>query len=166
MRPTARIMLDSFDSENPEDYIEDFVKAGSDIITVHAESSWHLHRLIQQIKGYGVKAGVSLNPSTPICAIEQIVKDIDMVLIMTVNPGFGGQSFIENMYGKIISMKNTLLKNNSYIPIQVDGGVNLTNIRKLYECGAEIMVAGSAIFNSDNIAKTIKDMKNSVGELI
>lgn len=150
--------------ENPENYIKDFVDAGSDIITVHAESSKHLHRLIQLIKSYNVKAGIALNPATPICTIEHLLNDVDMVLIMTVNPGFGGQEFIESMYEKIISLKNLLSDHEKNTPIEVDGGVSLNNIEKLYKSGAEIMVAGSAIFNSKDIEKTISMMKNLSGE--
>lgn len=150
--------------ENPENYIKDFVDAGSDIITVHAESSKHLHRLIQLIKSYNVKAGIALNPATPICTIENLLNDVDMVLIMTVNPGFGGQEFIESMYEKIASLKNLLSDHEKNTPIEVDGGVSLNNIEKLYKSGAEIMVAGSAIFNSKDIEKTISMMKNLSGE--
>lgn len=150
--------------ENPENYIKDFVDAGSDIITVHAESSKHLHRLIQLIKSYNVKAGIALNPATPVCTIEHLLNDVDMVLIMTVNPGFGGQEFIESMYEKIASLKNLLSDHEKNTPIEVDGGVSLNNIEKLYKSGAEIMVAGSAIFNSKDIEKTISMMKNLSGE--
>lgn len=150
--------------DNPELYIKDFVDAGSDIITVHAEASKHLHRLLQTIKSYEVKAGLALNPATPINVIEHLIEYVDMILIMTVNPGFGGQSFIENMYEKIIFLKELLVKYGRYVPIQVDGGVSLNNIQKLYNCGAEIMVAGSSIFNSDDISRTIHLMKCLNGE--
>lgn len=150
--------------DNPELYIKDFVDAGSDIITVHAEASKHLHRLLQTIKSYEVKAGLALNPATPINVIEHLIEYVDVILIMTVNPGFGGQSFIENMYEKIIFLKELLVKYGRYVPIQVDGGVSLNNIQKLYNCGAEIMVAGSSIFNSDDISRTIHLMKCLNGE--
>lgn len=150
--------------ENPENYIKDFVDAGSNIITVHAEASKHLHRLIQLIKSYDVKAGIALNPATPICTIEHLLEDADMILIMTVNPGFGGQKFIENMYEKITSLSNILNKKGRNTPIEIDGGVSLNNIKKLYKCGASIMVAGSSIFNSKDIEKTISMMKNISGE--
>ena len=150
--------------ENPEVFIEDFAEAGSDIITVHVEASKHLHRLIQTIKSYGVKVGIALNPATPLCTIEHLIEHLDMVLIMTVNPGFGGQSFIENMYKKILSLKELLIKAGKDIPIQVDGGINLNNIKKLHDCGAEIFVTGSAIFNSQDIKKTIHLMKTLNGE--
>ena len=150
--------------ENPENYIKDFVDAGSDIITVHAEASKHLHRLIQLIKSYDVKAGIALNPATPLCAIEHFIDDADEILIMTVNPGFGGQKFIENMYEKITTLRNILNNKGKNTPIEVDGGVSLNNIEKLYKCGARIMVAGSAIFNSGDIEKTIGMMRNISGE--
>lgn len=150
--------------ENPENYIKDFVDAGSDIITVHAEASKHLHRLIQLIKSYDVKAGLALNPATPICAIEHLLDDADMILIMTVNPGFGGQKFIENMYEKIKTLSDLLNNKGKNTPIEVDGGVSLNNIEKLYKNGAGVMVAGSAIFNSEDIEKTINMMKNISGE--
>lgn len=149
--------------DNPELYIKDFVEAGSDIITIHAETSKHLHRLIQTIKSFNVKAGLALNPATPLCVIEHLIEYLDMILIMTVNPGFGGQSFIENMYGKIISLKELLMKHGRQIPIQADGGITLDNIQKLHDCGVEIIVAGSAIFNSDDISKTILLMKSLNG---
>ncbi len=149
--------------DNPELYIKDFVEAGSDIITIHAEASKHLHRLIQTIKSFNVKAGLALNPATPLCVIEHLIEYLDMILIMTVNPGFGGQSFIENMYGKIISLKELLMKYGRQIPIQADGGITLDNIQKLHDCGVEIIVAGSAIFNSDDISKTILLMKSLNG---
>ncbi len=150
--------------DNPEFFIKDFVDAGADIITVHIESSKHLHRLIENIKSYGIKAGISLNPATPLCELEYLTDYLDMILIMSVNPGFGGQVFIENMYEKIKCLKSLLTERNVQIPIQVDGGVTLTNIKKLHDCGAEIMVAGSAIFNSGDISRTIKRMKGLNGE--
>lgn len=131
--------------DKPERYIEDFVKAGSDIITVHAESTIHLHRVIQQIKSYGVKAGVSLNPSTPESALKYIINDIDMVLVMSVNPGFGGQKFIESAVEKIKSIRAM----RADIDIQVDGGITNETIGKCIEAGANIFVAGSYIFSGD-----------------
>lgn len=131
--------------DKPERYIEDFVKAGSDIITVHAESTTHLHRLIQQIKSYGVKAGVSLNPSTPEDVLKYIINDIDMVLVMSVNPGFGGQKFIESAIEKIKAIR----KMRTDIDIQVDGGITNETIGKCIEAGANIFVAGSYIFSGD-----------------
>ncbi|MDD2481706.1 MAG: ribulose-phosphate 3-epimerase [Lutispora sp.] len=147
--------------DNPEQYIKDFVLAGAQIITVHAEASKHLHRLLQIIRNEGVKAGIALNPATPVSIIEHLLDDLDMILIMSVNPGFGGQKFIPAMYDKISSLKEYLNKKNKYIPIQVDGGIGLDNIRKVHNSGAEIIVAGSAIFNSKNIKETIKLMKKA-----
>ena len=147
--------------DNPEQYIKDFTLAGAQIITVHAEASKHLHRLLQMIRSEGVKAGIALNPATPISIIEHLLDDLDMVLIMSVNPGFGGQKFIPAMYDKISSLKEYLNIRGKYIPIQVDGGIGLDNIRKVHNSGAEIIVAGSAIFNSKNIKDTIKLMKKA-----
>lgn len=131
--------------ENPDRFIKDFVEAGADIITVHAEATKHLNRTLQLIKSYGKKVGISLNPSTPVEMIKYELKNIDMVLIMTVNPGFGGQSFIENMTDKIKELR-TLDKN---IDIEVDGGINAETGKKVKEVGANILVAGSYIFNGD-----------------
>lgn len=131
--------------EKPERYIDDFVKAGADIITVHAESTVHLHRVIQQIKAYGIKAGVSLNPSTPVDVLKYIINDIDMVLIMSVNPGFGGQKFINSAIDKIKDVR----KLNKSVDIQVDGGITADTIGKCIEAGANIFVAGSYVFSGD-----------------
>ena len=131
--------------EKPERYIDDFVKAGADIITVHAESTVHLHRVIQQIKAHGIKAGVSLNPSTPVDVLKYVVDDIDMVLVMSVNPGFGGQKFINSAIDKIKDVRE-LSKN---VDIQVDGGITADTIGKCIEAGANICVAGSYVFSGD-----------------
>lgn len=131
--------------ENPDRFIKDFVEAGADIITVHVEATKHLNRTLQLIKSYGKKVGISLNPSTPVEMIKYELKNIDMVLIMTVNPGFGGQTFIENMTDKIKELR-TLDKN---IDIEVDGGINAETGKKVKEAGANILVAGSYIFNGD-----------------
>lgn len=128
--------------EKPERYIDDFVKAGADIITVHAESTVHLHRVIQQIKAHGIKAGVSLNPSTPVDVLKYVINDIDMVLIMSVNPGFGGQKFINSAVDKIKDVR-ALSKD---VDIQVDGGITADTIGKCIEAGANIFVAGSYVF--------------------
>lgn len=147
--------------ENPERYIDDFVDAGADIITVHAESTVHLHRLIQQIKSHnGVKAAVSLNPATPLDVLEYVLEDIDMVLIMSVNPGFGGQSFIPQCREKIKALKKMIKDKNLDVEIQVDGGVKLDNIREIIECGADILVAGSAIFGEDDVVEATRAFKN------
>lgn len=148
--------------EKPEKYIKDFVHAGADIITVHQESTIHLHRVIQQIKSFGVKGGVALNPSTPLSQIENIIEDVDMVLIMTVNPGFGGQSLIESMKDKVKKLKAIIDEKNLNIDIQVDGGINLSNVRHVIEWGANVIVAGSSIFDSDNVVETIKKFKKNI----
>ena len=145
--------------ENPDNYIKDFVDAGSDLIVVHAEACRHLHRTIQNIKSYNVKAGVALNPATSIESIKHIIEDVDMVLIMTVNPGFGGQSFIESMLEKIKELKQLIDDKNLNVDIQVDGGIKPDNIHKVVEAGANIIVAGSAIFNSENIDETVSLMR-------
>lgn len=147
--------------ENPDNYIKDFVDAGSDIIVVHVEACRHLHRTIQNIKSYNVKAGVALNPATPIESIKHILQDVDMVLIMTVNPGFGGQSFIENTIDKIKELKKIIDEKNLKVDIQVDGGIKPSNIHKVVEAGANIIVAGSAIFNSEDIEETVMLMRKN-----
>lgn len=146
--------------ENPEDYIDDFVDAGVDIITVHEESTVHLHRLIQQIKAKGVKAAVSLNPATPLENIKYVLEDIDMVLIMSVNPGFGGQSFIPQCKEKIRSLKKMIDDKNLDVEIQVDGGIKLDNVEEIIACGADIIVAGSAIFGEEDVVEATRKFKN------
>ena len=141
--------------ENPDQYIKEFVDAGCDLIVVHQEACKHLHRTIQNIKSYGIKAGVALNPATPIETIKYVLEDIDMVLIMTVNPGFGGQSFIESIIHKIKELKSLIDKKGLKIDIQVDGGIKPDNVDKVVKAGANIIVAGSAIFNSDDIQHTV-----------
>lgn len=147
--------------ENPDDYIKDFVDAGSDLIVVHVEACRHLHRTIQNIKSNNVKAGVALNPGTPIETIKHVLQDVDMVLVMTVNPGFGGQSFIESMIGKIKELKQIIDEKNLNVDIQVDGGIKPSNINQVVEAGANVIVAGSAIFNSENIEETVKLMRKN-----
>ncbi len=142
--------------ENPDRYIEAFSDAGADLIVVHQEACTHLHRTLQSIKALGKKAGVSLNPATPIETIKHIIYDIDMVLIMTVNPGFGGQKFIETMIPKIKELKELCIKENLNIDIQVDGGVTPENVNKVVSAGANIIVAGSAIFGSKDIKQAVK----------
>ncbi|NLM03941.1 MAG: ribulose-phosphate 3-epimerase [Clostridiales bacterium] len=149
--------------ENPDKYIKDFVEAGADIITVHAESSVHLHRTIQNIKSMGVKVGVSLNPATSLDILEYILDDLDMVLIMTVNPGFAGQNFIEGMIPKIKKLRQIISERNLDIDIQVDGGIKPDNINLVVEAGANIIVAGSAIFKSDDVEATVKEMRKNAG---
>ncbi len=144
---------------NPDQFIETFKKVGADILTVHYEACPHLHRTIQAIKAADMKAGVSLNPHTPIAVLEDVIQDIDVVLIMSVNPGFGGQSFIENTYKKVIQLKDMIEKSGSKALIEIDGGVNLETGAKLLAAGADVLVAGSFVFKSDNPTETIKKLK-------
>ena len=143
----------------PDRYIADFAKAGSDIITVHAEACIHLHRTIGYIKELGIRAGVSLNPSTPLSVIEQILEDVDMVLLMTVNPGFGGQKFIKTMLPKIAEMRRIINDRGLKVELEVDGGVTLDNIYDISRAGADSFVAGSAVFGSSDYKKTLEEMK-------
>ena len=143
----------------PEKYIEQFCKAGADVITVHVEACPHLHRTLQQIRDTGAKVGVALNPGTPVNVLSDLINDIDVVCLMSVNPGFGGQKFIENVYAKIKQLKSLILENQANTLIEIDGGVGLGNYKKLLECGADILVAGSAVFASENPLETIKQLK-------
>jgi ribulose-phosphate 3-epimerase len=145
--------------DEPIRFIDDFVKAGSDLITVHAEACKHLHRTIYAIKEKGVKVGVSLNPASSCSMIENVINDIDMVLIMTVNPGFGGQSFIENSINKIKEVKELIKKNNATCDIQVDGGITLENVDKVIEAGANIIVAGSSVYGATDVKERIGEFK-------
>jgi len=144
---------------NPDQYIKDFVDAGADIITVHYETCPHLHRSIQLIKSYGVKAGVALNPHTPVQVLEEVLSDLDLVLIMSVNPGFGGQKFIPSSVAKVAKMKALIIEHNSSAIIEVDGGVNLQTGAALSSAGADALVAGSYVFKSDNPSATISNLK-------
>ena len=144
---------------DPDRYIKDFAEAGADILTVHYEACKHLHRTLQNIKSFGIKAGVSLNPHTPVSLLEDILQMTDLVLIMSVNPGFGGQSFIENTYKKIKELRKMIDNQGLNVLIEVDGGVNLENGKKIFEAGADVLVAGSSIFKSDNPMDTISKMK-------
>jgi len=144
---------------NPENYIEAFKKAGAAILTVHYEACTHLHRTIQNIKANGMKAGVSLNPHTNINLLEDIISELDLVLIMSVNPGFGGQKFIENSYNKIKALKKLIIDKNSKALIEVDGGVDNTNYKQLVEAGTDVLVSGSYIFNSQNPKDVIIQLK-------
>ena len=147
--------------ENPDMYIKDFAEAGCDIIVVHQEACKHLHRTIQNIKSYNIKAGVALNPATPIETIKYILKDVDMVLIMTVNPGFGGQSFIDSMIDKIRELKAIVDEQSLNIDIQVDGGIKPSNVADVVKAGANVIVAGSAIFNSSDIKETVIEFREN-----
>ncbi|MBL1211927.1 MAG: ribulose-phosphate 3-epimerase [Ignavibacteriae bacterium] len=151
--------------EEPDRYIENFIKAGADIITVHQEEVKHLHRTVSMIKDLGAKAGVSINPATPVSMLSEIVEYADMILIMSVNPGFGGQSFIENSLSKISELKSLREKKKLDFKIQVDGGIDKTNIQKISERGCDAFVAGSSIFHSDNITGATIELKNLVTSL-
>jgi len=158
-RHTKKIMDVHLMIVDPDRYIADFKKAGADILTVHYEACNHLHRTVQAIKAEGMKAGVSLNPHTPVSVLEDIIQDLDLVLIMSVNPGFGGQSFIENTYEKISKLKDLIEKKNSQALIEIDGGVNNKNAERLVASGANVLVAGSFVFKSEDPKTTIKDLK-------
>ena len=144
---------------DPDRYIKDFKEAGADILTVHYETCNHVHRTIQAIKAEGMQAGVVLNPHTPIAVLEDSILDLDLVLLMSVNPGFGGQSFIENTYKKVIQLKDLIEKSGSKALIEIDGGVNDKNAPKLVAAGADVLVAGSFVFKSENPKETIAGLK-------
>jgi ribulose-phosphate 3-epimerase len=147
--------------DKPERFIKDFVDAGADILTVHAEATTHLHRTIQEIKHYGIKAGVALNPATPLNVLEYVLGDIDLVLLMTVNPGFGGQSFINATKSKIKSLRQIIDSRGLDIILEIDGGVKLSNAKELAELGVDLLVSGSDIFGAADIeakAKAYKDL--------
>ena len=146
--------------EKPERYIEDFAKVGADIITVHYESTIHLHRTLTQIKNTGCKAGIVLNLTTPVSVLEDILDKCYMVLIMSINPGFGGQKFEDVTYNKVRKLRKMIKDQGLNVLIEIDGGVNATNAPKLIEAGADALVAGSFVFKSDNPTKTIEDLKN------
>jgi len=143
----------------PERYLEAFREAGAEVLTVHYEACPHLHRTIQQIKGLGAKAGVALNPHTPVSVLQDVIADLDLVLIMSVNPGFGGQKFIERTYERIRQMAVMIAASGSHALIEIDGGVNHTNAPLLYHAGARVLVAGNFVFSSDNPIQTISDLK-------
>ena len=143
----------------PEKYVEEFINYGADLVSVHYEACTHLHRTINFIQEKGAKAGVVLNPSTPVWVLEDIITEVDLVLLMSVNPGFGGQKFIENTYKKIRETKELILENNSTALIEIDGGVNTENAPKLFEAGADVLVAGNAVFASENPERTIELLK-------
>ncbi len=143
----------------PERYIEDFLKYNTKVLTVHLEASKHLHRTIQEIKSHGVMAGVAINPHTDVNHLNEIISDIDVVCLMSVNPGFSGQNFIYNSINKVKNLKNNIIANKSNCKIQVDGGVNAKNAKELIENGADILVAGNYIFKSENPKKNIITLK-------
>ena len=144
---------------DPDRYIKTFKNIGADILTVHYEACTHLHRTLQAIKAEGMKAGVALNPHTNVSLLEDVIKDIDMVCIMSVNPGFGGQSFIENTYKKVAQLKELIVRNNASTLIEIDGGVTNKNASQLVEAGADVLVAGNYVFKAEDPIATIADLK-------
>ena len=140
---------------NPERYVQKFAELGSEILTVHLEASTHLHRTVENIKNNGMKSGVAINPHTPVSSLNAIITDIDLVCLMSVNPGFGGQSFIENTYKKVEELRTLIEKTNSRALIEVDGGVNNENAKQLFDSGANVLVAGSSVFKSEDPISTI-----------
>jgi len=166
LRKTTRLPFDvHLMIENADLYLESFVKAGSDIVTVHAEATPHLHRTVTMIRELGAKAGVSLNPGTALTQVEEILNDVDHLLVMTVNPGFGGQKFIASMLSKIRKSRELIAAVAPGVLIEVDGGVTLENIAAVAEAGADIMVAGQAIFGQPDYGVTIAKMKEILAEI-
>ena len=160
IRPITKLPLDvHLMIENPDTYIEAFAKAGADYITVHVEACPHLHRTIQLIKSFGVKAGVVLNPATPVVHIQHIIQDVDMVLLMTVNPGFGGQKFISSVLPKIAEVKRLADELNPHLEIEIDGGVNEETAKLCIEQGANVLVAGSAVYNQADRSEAIRKIR-------
>lgn len=143
----------------PEKYVETFHAMGAEVISVHIEACSHLHRNLQQIKNLGIKSGVAINPHTPVSQLEDVLGDIDVVCMMSVNPGFGGQKFIENTYRKVEALKEMIINSGAPTLIEIDGGVNLDTGKKLIEAGADVLVAGSFVFNSDDPSATIDSLK-------
>ena len=144
---------------NPDQYLTSFADAGAAIISVHYEACTHLHRSIQAIKALNVKAGVAINPHTNISLLADVIKNIDLVCVMSVNPGFGGQKFIEHTYSKVEALKNLIIQNNASTLIEIDGGVDLNNARKLVDCGADVLVAGNTVFGNLNPLEAIRQLK-------
>lgn len=145
---------------NPDQYIVPFKEIGADVLTVHLEACNHLHRSVQNIKANGMKAGVAINPHTSINLLEDIIADVDLVCVMSVNPGFGGQKFIENTYRKVEALKKLINAKSSHALIEIDGGVDLLNYKKLVHCGADVLVAGNTVFGSSNPTETISQLKS------
>ena len=147
---------------DPDRYIQTFADLGSNILTVHYEACTHLHRTIQAIKKVGMKAGVALNPHTSVHLLEDIIQDLDMVCLMSVNPGFGGQSFIENTYTKVRTLKEIITRKNATTLIEIDGGVTNKNAKQLVDAGADVLVAGSYVFKSNDPVATVKDLRELI----
>ncbi|MBD8035474.1 ribulose-phosphate 3-epimerase [Solibacillus sp. A46] len=162
IRPLSTLPMDvHLMIENPDQYIEQFAKAGADYITVHVEACRHLHRTIQLIRSYGVKPGVVLNPHTPIEAIQHVLGDVDMVLFMTVNPGFGGQKFIESVVPKVEALSKIIKERGLNIEIEIDGGINAETIVPCAKAGATVFVAGSAIYSKEDRAQALQEIKQA-----
>lgn len=162
IRPLSTLPMDvHLMIENPDQYIEQFAKAGADYITVHVEACRHLHRTIQLIRSFGVKPGVVLNPHTPVETIQHILEDVDMVLFMTVNPGFGGQKFIESVVPKVEALSNIIKERGLNIEIEIDGGINAETIVPCAKAGATIFVAGSAIYSKEDRAQALQEIKQA-----
>ncbi|PSL42200.1 ribulose-phosphate 3-epimerase [Planomicrobium soli] len=167
LRPLTKLPLDvHLMIENPDHYIEDFAKAGADWITVHVEAATHLHRTIQLIRSFGVKPGVVLNPHTPIESIQHILEDVDMVLFMTVNPGFGGQKFIHSVIPKVEQLAEIIKDRGLSVEIQIDGGINEETIVLCAKAGATVFVAGSAIYGKEDRAKALQSIKRAGEEAV
>lgn len=165
LRSTTKLTFDvHLMIENPDDYVEFFYNAGADIITVHQEASVHLHRTIQKIKSLGIKAGVSLNPATPVSTLKDIIRDVDMVLIMSVNPGFGGQKLIKNVKYKFEELNQMIKDYNLNIDVEIDGGVTLDNLEEVLSWGANVIVAGSAIYKAKDVVAETKKFKQIMEE--
>jgi ribulose-phosphate 3-epimerase len=152
--------------ENPDRYVEAFVEAGASSVTVHVEAVVHLHRVVHFIKRLGVRAGVALNPATPVTALEQIAGDVDYVLVMTVNPGFGGQTFIPRSESKVRAVRDLLRREGNAAPIEVDGGIDVRTAPRIVAAGADILVAGNAVFGSPDPERAIRDLRAAAGSAI
>jgi ribulose-phosphate 3-epimerase len=164
IRKVTRLPLDvHLMMTNPDDYIHDFIKAGSNYITVHVETCPHLHRTIQSIKEEGVKAGVTLNPATPLASVEEIIGEVDLLLIMSVNPGFGGQSFIPSVLEKLRRARTMIDQRGAKVELEIDGGIKVENVAAIAQAGADILVSGSAIFQSKDYKDTIQKMRQAIG---
>ncbi|HET6465433.1 MAG TPA: ribulose-phosphate 3-epimerase [Nitrospiria bacterium] len=164
IRKVTRLPLDvHLMMTNPDDYIHDFIKAGSNYITVHVETCPHLHRTIQSIKEEGVKAGVTLNPATPLSSVEEILGEVDLLLIMSVNPGFGGQGFIPSVLEKLRRARTMIDQRGAKVELEIDGGIKVENVAAIAQAGADILVSGSAIFQSKDYKDTIQKMRKAIG---
>ncbi len=160
IRPITKLTLDThLMIENPDSYIPQFVNAGADIITVHMEACPHLNRTVSHIKSLGVKAGVAINPATPLGLLEEILVDVDMVLLMSVNPGFGGQSFIPSLFRRAKTLRGWIDREGLDCMIEADGGIKLDNIANVYEAGVDVIVSGSGVFESNDPVKTLREMR-------